>query len=220
MVTVIAYGTERLTPELADSMRFAPAKLGRRGVDDGQVRDFCGWVARELTQMMNERTELEAQVQRLRGEGNGTHTAEDGQVQAVYILSKAQQTADRYVASAQEYSREVAEDARRHRDDILTEARTRASVILEDAHAKASTAASLVSGDQEPLDAGQRRDLEAELAYLRTFSEVYRTHLRAYLDSLARGIDEWERAEATAVTSARRGRRHSRSDSPASPAPE
>ena len=45
------------------------------------------------------------------------------------------------------------------------------------------------------MSAGERRDLEAELAYLRTFSEVCRTRLRAYLDSLARSIEEWERAE-------------------------
>ena len=31
--------------------------------------------------------------------------------------------------------------------------------------------------------------------YLRTYSEVCRTHLRAYLDSLARSIEEWEQAE-------------------------
>ena len=35
----------------------------------------------------------------------------------------------------------------------------------------------------------------AELACLRTFSDVYRNHLRAYLEALLRNVAEWERAE-------------------------
>ena len=59
---------------------------------------------------------------------------EDGHVQAVQILSKAQQTADRYVADAQQYSRALAEDARRHRDQVLAEAQASAKRVLEEAH--------------------------------------------------------------------------------------
>ena len=39
------------------------------------------------------------------------------------------------------------------------------------------------------------REAEAELAYLRTFSQVCRAHLRAYLESLTVSIEEWEKAE-------------------------
>ena len=34
-----------------------------------------------------------------------------------------------------------------------------------------------------------------EIAYLRMYSEVYRTHLRTYLEALLRNVDEWARAE-------------------------
>jgi vacuolar-type H+-ATPase subunit H len=121
----------------------------------------------------------------------------------VRILSKAQQTADNYVADAQDYSRQLAQDARRRRDEILTEARKHAAVMLEEAHTEASSAAeaALVAPATQPD--GDRRELEAELAYLRTFSDVYRTHLHAYLDALLRNVEEWERAEKTSLAAAR-----------------
>lgn len=196
---MIRANSEALTPQRVRSATFAPARLGRRGVDEGQVREFCGWVSDELSRMLTERTELEEEVLRLRDrvlEGNSAGVQpEDGHVQAVYVLSRAQETADRYVASAQEYSREIAEDAHQRREEILREARVRASLVLEEAHASASQAAQMVPAAAEPLSAAQQRDLEAEIAYLRTFSDVCRTHLRAYLDSLTRSIEEWERAE-------------------------
>jgi len=192
---------ERLTPDIVRSASFAQARLGRRGLDEGNVHEFCDWVADQVVRMMNERTELEAEVLRLRNRvlGGGTRS-EDGQARAVYILAKAQQTADQYVATAQEYGKELAEDARRYGEEILSQARSQASMILEDAHVRAARAADMVpvSPSSTPISASERRELEAELAYLRTFSQVCRTHLRAYLDSLSRGIDEWERAEKSA----------------------
>ncbi len=47
-----------------------------------------------------------------------------------------------------------------------------------------------------------RSALKAELAYLRTFGEVYRTHLRAYTEGMLRSIAEWERSEAGAIEQA------------------
>jgi hypothetical protein len=46
-----------------------------------------------------------------------------------------------------------------------------------------------------------RQELERELAYLRTYSDVYRTHLCSYLEALLLNVDEWERSELTALTS-------------------
>jgi cell division septum initiation protein DivIVA len=205
--------SEPLTPQRVRSATFSPSRLGRRGVDEAQVNAFCGWVSDELARMLAEKAEMEEEVLRLRErvlEGNGAGVRpEDGHVQAVYVLSKAQETADRYVANAQEYSREIAEDARKRRDEILREAKVRASVIMEEAHASASQAAQRVPPATEPLSAADRRDLEAEIAYLRTFSDVCRTHLRAYLESLTRSVEEWERAEqqgaARAAAQATRG---------------
>ena len=99
------------------------------------------------------------------------------------------------VADAQKYSRQLTDDARRLRDEILAEARTRAEQVLEEAHGEASLAA------EASLDASMARKssdhgkLEAELAYLRTFSDVYRAHLHSYLDKLLRNVEEWDRAE-------------------------
>jgi cell division septum initiation protein DivIVA len=200
MVTELnGYGNRgRLTPELLRSATFTPARLGRRGLDEASVRAFCAWTADEVVRLLNERANLEAEVLRLRDRVLGRGPApEDGEAQAVSILAKAQQTADQYVASAQEYGKEVASDARRYGEEILNEARARASTILDQAHARAAQAAQAVpvASDRGPMTADERRDLEAELMYLRTYSEVCRTHLRAYLDSLARSIEEWEQAE-------------------------
>jgi cell division septum initiation protein DivIVA len=202
------------TPEVVRSATFTPTRLGRRGLEEAEVRAFCEWVSDGLGRLLNDNSMLQAEVQRLRGRllggnGNGVQP-EDAHVQAVNLLSKAQQTADRYVADAQAYSRELAEDARMRRDEIVREAKVRASMILETAHASASEAAETVrdTGNQQP-HAAERQELQAELAYLRTYSDVCRTHLRAYMESLTRSIEEWERAERNGAIAARHPVAHS-----------
>ena len=206
--------SEPLTPELVRLAAFRPARLGRRGLDEGEVRAFCGRVSDEIARLLHENIMLQEEVLRLRGRlldrsGKPAVSPEDGHVQAVYVLSKAQQTADRCVAEAQDYSREVAQDARLRHDEILREAKVRASVILEEAHASASQAASAVRDTGEPLSAADRQQLQAEITYLRTFSDVCRTHLRAYMESLTRSIEQWERAEHESTSAARASVLHS-----------
>jgi DivIVA domain-containing protein len=209
----------RLTPDTVQSVTFPSARLGRRGLDEEHVWAFCGQVERELVRLFNERTTLTDEVQRLRrrvlgltGDDAGSgYRPDDAHVQAVRILSKAQQTADRYVADAQEYSRQLAQDARRRRDEILSEARSHAAAMLDEAHGEASRAAeaALAAPLADPLDSPEaqpgadRSELQAELVYLRTFSDVYRTHLHAYLDALLRNVEEWERAEKISLDAAR-----------------
>ena len=210
-MSVISRTDNRLTPDAVQAVTFPSARLGRRGLDEEHVRAFCGQVERELVRLFNERTALADDVQRLRrrvlglsgDDAEAGYRQDDAHVQAVRILSKAQQTADNYVADAQDYSRQLAQDARRRRDEILTEARKHAAVMLEEAHTEASSAAeaALVAPATQPD--GDRRELEAELAYLRTFSDLYRTHLHAYLDALLRNVEEWERAEKTSLAAAR-----------------
>ncbi|HEY7274544.1 MAG TPA: DivIVA domain-containing protein [Trebonia sp.] len=201
--------SEMPTPERVRSAAFTPTRLGRRGIDEAEVRAFCEWVADGLGMLLNDNNMLQAEIMRLRDrllDGNKGRTGiqpEDAHVQAVQVLSQAQQTADRYVADAQEYSRELAEEARIRRDEILNEAKVRASMILEDAHTTATKAANAARDTPEPLSAAERQDLQAEIAYLRTFSDVCRTHLRAYLESLTRSIDEWENAEHNGTLTAR-----------------
>jgi cell division septum initiation protein DivIVA len=198
---------EALTPERVRSAVFSPTRLGRRGVDEGEVRAFCDWVCDGLGRLLSDNAGLQEEVMRLRnrligGKGQAGPQPEDASVQAVYVLSRAQQTADRYVADAQEYSMELAQDAQLRRDEVLHEAQVRASMILEEAHTAASQAASMVPATREPLPAAERQELQAEIAYLRTFSDVCRTHLRAYMESLSRSIEQWEQVERKGAAAA------------------
>ncbi|MGD0700707.1 MAG: DivIVA domain-containing protein [Trebonia sp.] len=199
--------SELLTPERVRSAAFTPTRLGRRGLDEAEVRSFCEWVSGGLGRLLNDNSMLRAEILRLRerllgGTGSGVRP-EDAHVQAVHLLSNAQQTADRCVADAQEYSREIAVDARMRRDEIVREAKVRASMILEAAHTSAREAADTVRATSDLPHASEQQELQAELAYLRTFSDVCRTHLRAYMESLTRSVDEWERAERTGGLAAR-----------------
>jgi DivIVA domain-containing protein len=204
---VISRTDNRLTPDAVQAVTFPAARLGRRGLDEEHVRAFCGQVERELVRLLNERTALTDEVQRLRRRVLGLsgddpehgYRRSDAHVQAVRILSNAQQTADRYVADAQEYSRQLAQDARRRRAEILAEAKSLAAMMLDEAHGEASRAAEVARQAPVTEPDADRRDVEAELAYLRTFSAVYRAHLHAYLGALLRNVEEWEQAEKTSL---------------------
>jgi len=206
-MTVISGVEHRLTPDAIQAVTFPSARIGRRGLNEEHVRAFCGQVERELIRLFNERTSLADEVQRLRrrvlglsGDESGSgYRPDDAHVQAVRILSNAQQTADRYVADAQEYSRQLAEDARRRRGEIMAEAKSHATLMLEEAHGEASRAAEAALAVPVTQASADRREVQAELAYLRTFSNVYRKHLHAYLDALLRNVEEWERAEKTSL---------------------
>jgi DivIVA domain-containing protein len=203
----------RLTPDAVQAVTFPSARLGRRGLDEEHVRAFCGQVERELVRLFNERTALADEVQRLRrrvlglsgGDAGSGFRQDDAHVQAVRILSKAQQTADRYVADAREYSRQLAQDARRRRDEILGEAKSHAALMLDEAHAEASRAAEVALSAPVSQPDAERSELEVELVYLRTFSDVYRTHLHTYLNALLRNVEEWERGEKASLATARSG---------------
>jgi cell division septum initiation protein DivIVA len=199
--------SELVTPERVRSAAFTPTRLGRRGLDEAEVRSFCEWVSDGLGRLLNDNSMLQAEILRLRerllaGNGKGVRP-EDAHVQAVHLLSRAQQTADRCVADAQKYSRELAADAHLRRDEIVREAKVRASMILESAHTSATEAADTARAARDVPSASQQQEMQVELAYLRTFSEVCRTHLRAYMESLTRSIDEWERAEHNGGLAAR-----------------
>ncbi|MEV5827426.1 DivIVA domain-containing protein [Spirillospora sp. NPDC052242] len=154
--------------------------------------------------------------------GPGVMAPQDAHFQAVRILSQAQQTADLYVADAERYTRELAHEARLHREAILSDAKGRAEQMLEEAHrraaaiadaavreaerapapaepAPAAPAAPSGGGSGGDMDPDERHRLEREIAYLRTYSDVYRNHLRTYLEALLRNVDEWEGSERASV---------------------
>jgi cell division septum initiation protein DivIVA len=204
-ISVMSRTEQRLTPDVVQAVSFRSAHLGRRGFDEENVRAFCHQVRDELVRLLSERTALQEEVNRLRrrilghsGEDDAFgYSRADANLQAVSILYRAQQTADHYVAEAQEYSRHLAQDAQRRRDDMLAEARAHVNRVMDEAHHEAGQSAqsAMAAPVAEAGRLADRPELEAELEYLRTFSDVYRTHLRAYLDALIRDVNQAEQAD-------------------------
>jgi cell division septum initiation protein DivIVA len=190
-MSVISQAGQRLTPDEVQAMSFRPARIGRRGLQEEPVRAFCGQVEAELELLLNERTSLQQEVNRLRQRVLGTSVdagpaaPRPAAATAVGILSRAQQTAEQYVAQAQAYGAHLAREARRRRDEILAQARSRADQALADAHDEASRAARrALTGAPPARPAVAAAAPEAQAAYLATFSEVYRERLQACLDDL------------------------------------
>jgi DivIVA domain-containing protein len=212
----------RLTPDELQAVTFPMSRMGRRGYEEETVRGFMGAVHAEFVRLVNERASLWQEVQRLRRRilagdpGSDEHGVlfgeADAHVHAVRILSSAQVTADRYVADAQAYSSRVTEEARLRRDDIMREAQQHSDMVLEEAHARARDAAvSALNGAAPPQTDRERRAAQAELAYLRTYSDVYRAHLRAYTEGVLRSIEDWERKEAASLQEVAQGQTDRRS---------
>jgi DivIVA domain-containing protein len=218
LTTVWSEETDRITPEELQIVTFPMTRLGRRGYEEDAVQEFLVLVHAEFVRLVNERASLWQEVQRLRrrilaaeadGDGSGVLFGEaDAHVHAVRILSAAQVTADRYVADAQAYSSRVTEEARLRRDDIVREAQQHSDMILEEAHARAREAAVSALNTSVPLASPTDREwqaAQAELAYLRTYGDVYRAHMRAYTEGVLRGIEDWERREAASLNEVAEG---------------
>jgi DivIVA domain-containing protein len=206
----------RMSPEELQTVTFPMSRLGKRGYDEDAVREFLHIVHANYVRLVNERTSLWQEVQRLRrriitgqadGDSNGVLVGDsEGHVHAVRILSAAQVTADRYVADAQAYSSRLTEEARLRRDEIMQEAQRYSDMILEEAHTKARDAAvTALNTAPSPQTYQEQQAAHAELAYLRTYSDVYRAHLRAYTEGILRGIEDWERKEAISLEDAANG---------------
>jgi len=212
-------GEGRLTPEELQTATFPLCRLGRRGYEEEPVRRFLRVVHAEFVRVLNERASLWNEVQRLRhriltGEASGDPEAvlfdeaylfddADTDVDAAPVPSTAQATGYGYTAGAQAHSSRVAKEASQRRDLILQEAQQHSDEILTDAHARAREAAIFALSHPSPPQSDQEwQAAQAELAYLRTYSDVYRAHLRAYTESVLRGIEEWERTEETSFEEA------------------
>jgi cell division septum initiation protein DivIVA len=203
----------RMSPDELETVVFPSSRLGRRGYEEGPVRDFLAGVQSEFVRLLNERTSLWQEVQRLRrriiaGQADGDEDsvlfgAEDAHVHAVRILSTAQVTAEKYVADARDYSSRLTKETRHRRDEIMTQARQHSDRIMQEAQAKAREAAvSALNGSDQPHSEKEWHAAQAELAYLRTYSGVYRAHLKAYTEGILRGIEEWERKETASLADA------------------
>lgn len=199
----------RLSPDQLQTAMFPLTRWGRHGYEEEPVRAFLAEVHAEMVRLINERASLWHEVQRLRRRILGTSNGNDGvlfgkddaHIHAVRILSSAQRTADRYVADAQAYSGRLTEEARVRRDDIMSQAQQHADMLLEEARtrARAAAVAAMDHDGPPPQTDHERRAIHAELAYLRTFSEVYRQHLKIYTEDVLRTIEDWASKERAAA---------------------
>jgi DivIVA domain-containing protein len=181
----------RLTPDKLQNVTFPATRLGRRGYEEEPVNQFMRQVHGEFVRLVTERASLWQDVQQLRRRMLGTEPGEGDENAA--RLGEGEDRAARTGEAA----------ARVQVVQILREAQERSSFILEDAHEKARDAAvTALNSTLPPQTDSERRATKAELAYLRTYSRVYREHLRAYTEGVLRGIEDWERKEAASLQEA------------------
>jgi cell division septum initiation protein DivIVA len=198
-----------LTPAAVHGIRFNRASRLRPGYVDEEVDAFRGRVELELQHLTAEKAELRDQVRALResleravaeGAQAPAPAPEEIPVQAVHILSAAQQTADQYVAEAEDFSRRLAGEAREHYEQVVQQARAEADTVLREAATLAA-----VAREAGPGPAQQTQDVQEEVAYLKAFGQACRTQLRSYLEALLDDVEqEWGRADPRAVARAPR----------------
>lgn len=183
----------RLTPARVRSTRFTRTPIGRRGFSEEEVSLFVQRVADEISARDAAEAALRAEIGRTKSllvqwqsdqreqRGDTGTTAARPNVEAINILSQAQQEADAYVAQAQEYCRRLALDAQQHAEAILVDAQARAEQAAEEAvRGYRARAGNRYTAEYE--------DLERRLAWARTFVtslETVETQLRATREALA-----------------------------------
>ena len=197
-----------LTPSAVRGVRFNRASRLHPGYTETEVDAFRGRVELELQRLTAEKAELRDQVRALReaadraaagGEAAEAAPAqEEVSVQAVHILSAAQQTADQYVAEAEDFSRRLAGEAREHYEQVVQQARDEADTVLREAATLATVARQAVPAPAQ--DVQDVQDVQEEVAYLKAFGQACRTQLRSYLEALLDDVEqEWGRADPRAV---------------------
>lgn len=188
---------QRLTPDRVRTMQFSRTPIGRRGLAEDEVGAFLQRVADEIATRDAAETSLRAKVTHYKNtlvqwqhEQSETRTEDvngrapdstSATVDAVNILSRAQQEADAYVAQTQEYCRRLAAEAHDHAQSVLDDATTRADVAAEEAVIE------LRARDGEG-HSPELEDLERRLAWARTFLaslETVETQLRTAREALS-----------------------------------
>ncbi|MEU7856839.1 DivIVA domain-containing protein [Nonomuraea sp. NPDC049141] len=180
-----------LTPDRVRNKDFSRAKLGSRGYNVDEVRNFLYRMAEDITASDMEKAELRAEVDRLKNwyKDHGTDTTNPGgaqqarlNVDAVNLLSRAQQTADAQIAEAEDYARRLVGQARQQYEQLLQEAQQRAE--------EAASQAVNVYRSSGEVHSVEAEELERRIAYLRTFAEVTQVQLRAVLEGLANEVNK------------------------------
>jgi cell division septum initiation protein DivIVA len=183
------------------SMQFSRTPIGRRGVSEEEVRAFVTRVAEDIAARDASEASLRATIAHYKNTIAHWQTDESGSrpvempdprptIDAVNILSRAQQEADTYVAQTQEYCRRLALDARRHAEEILDDARARAEEAAAEAEAAYRAAA---AGAANGADVGvDLQELEHRLVWARTFIaslETVEAQLRTAREALSYEFD-------------------------------
>ncbi|GAA1770785.1 DivIVA domain-containing protein [Nonomuraea bangladeshensis] len=179
-----------LTPDRIRKQEFSRSPLGRRGYSEDEVRSFLYRVAEDVAAGDKEKADLRAYIDRLKQwykeHGISAEPAAPQQqalsVDAINILSRAQQTADVQIAEAEDYARRILGEARQQYEMILTEAQRQAEEAADQA-----VGAYRSRGGEHGAEA---EELERQIAYLRTFADVTRVQLRAVLAGLAEEVDK------------------------------
>jgi cell division initiation protein len=183
-------------------MQFSRTPIGRRGLAEDEVAAFLQRVADEIATRDAAETSLRAKVthykntlvqwQREQSEsrtedvnGRGPDSA-SATVEAVNILSRAQQEADAYVAQTQEYCRRLAAEAHEHAQSVLDDATARADAAAEQAVVE-------LRAREGENHSPELEDLERRLAWARTFLaslESVETQLRTAREALSYEFDK------------------------------
>ena len=186
---------QRLTPDRVRSMQFARTPIGRRGLAEDEVTAFMQRVADDIATRDASEASLRAKVthykntlvqwQREHSEARADEpmvpNSSAATVEAVNILSRAQQEADAYVAQTQEYCRRLAADAHDHAQAVLNDATARAVAAAEQAVIELRANA----GENHSVEL---EDLERRLTWARTFLaslENVETQLRTAREALS-----------------------------------
>jgi len=140
----------RLTPERVRTMQFSRTPIGRRGLAEEEVAQFLQRVAEDIAMRdaddaasratiahyKNTLAHWQSEHGDYRDEALAAAAAQRPTIEAVNILSRAQQEADSYVAQTQAYCRRIAVDARQHAEQIVSEAQARAEEAADRAVAE------------------------------------------------------------------------------------
>ena len=216
---------QRLSPDAVRRFEFGRTPIGRRGYSETDVEHFRGRVVHEIVQSTAERAALRQELQRQREEvqrlrdyfrqnrvdvdGSGQPAQQQpatqvnvniATVQAVNVMSQAQQAADQHIAQAEDYARRLVANARLQYEEILHRAH-------DQAQAAAAEAGRVVEEEQHASqeDPGEMQSLQSRLAYMRTFAQVTQVQLRSILDALRQELDQLTELPAGPGTSATAG---------------
>ena len=206
---------QRLSPGSVRRFEFGRSPIGRRGYNEADVEHFRVRVVHEVVQSTAERAALRQELQRQREEvqrlrdyfrrnrvdvdavgGQAAPAAQQqpatqvnvniATVQAVNVMSQAQQAADQHIAQAEDYARRLVANARLQYEEILHRAH-------DQAQAAAAEAGRVAEEQQQHApheDPTEMQYLQSRLAYMRTFAQVTQVQLRSILDALRTELDQ------------------------------